>query len=364
MNTVRKSFLNNLTYQQVSSIPLKSHIIFWISYFLLNVIKWGNFYQDQFEQSYFYSFKSNLLEFSFHIILSYLFIYIYLPKLFKGETFKFFMLVITSLFLTVLFKFELTYYLLSKDVLPEIAEVISSLTFNYVISTLLGEIYVITFVTSIKLVIDWIKQREIIVKTNKILLENELKYLRSQIQPHFFFNTLNNLYSLTIDKSDKAPNLILKLSDLMKYFLYETGKEFQKLEKEINHIKDYIEIEKLRYDESLSISFDIKGEIKKKKIRPLLLIPLVENAFKHGARSSKLNGYINIDLKVEGDFLNFRVENSMTKINNKLKEQIGGIGLSNIKKRLELNYGEGNFDLKNFEEKNKYIAQLRVKLKT
>ena len=231
-------------------------------------------------------------------------------------------------------------------------------------STLLGEIYVITFVTSIKLVIDWIKQREIIVKTNKILLENELKYLRSQIQPHFFFNTLNNLYSLTIDKSDKAPNLILKLSDLMKYFLYETGKEFQKLEKEINHIKDYIEIEKLRYDESLSISFVIKGEIKKKKIRPLLLIPLVENAFKHGARSSKLNGYINIDLKVEGDFLNFRVENSMTKINNKLKEQIGGIGLSNIKKRLELNYGEGNFDLKNFEEKNKYIAQLRVKLKT
>ena len=80
----------------------------------------------------------------------------------------------------------------------------------------------------------------------KLLLENELKYLRSQIQPHFFFNTLNNLYSLTIDKSDKAPNLILKLSDLMKYFLYETGKEFQILENEISHIKDYIEIEKLK----------------------------------------------------------------------------------------------------------------------
>ena len=105
------------------------------------------------------------------------------------------------------------------------------------------------------MVIDWIKQREYLNYTNEMLLENELKYLRSQIQPHFFFNTLNNLYSLTIDKSDKAPNLILKLSDLMKYFLYETGKEYQTLENEVNHIKDYIEIERLRYDETLKNRF-------------------------------------------------------------------------------------------------------------
>ena len=87
--------------------------------------------------------------------------------------------------------------------------------------------------------------------------------MRSQIQPHFFFNTLNNLYSLTIDKSDKAPDLILKLSDLMKYFLYETGKEFQTLENEISHIQDYIEIEKLRYDENLKVDFNINGSTKK-----------------------------------------------------------------------------------------------------
>ena len=93
----------------------------------------------------------------------------------------------------------------------------------------MGEIYVVAFVTAIKLAIDWTKQRQYLAATSEMLLENELKYLRSQIQPHFFFNTLNNLYSLTIDKSDKAPDLILKLSDLMKYFLYETGKEFQTL---------------------------------------------------------------------------------------------------------------------------------------
>ena len=156
-----------------------------------------------------------------------------------------------------------------------------------------------------------------------MLLENELKYLRSQIQPHFFFNTLNNLYSLTIDKSDKAPNLILKLSDLMKYFLYETGKEYQTLENEVNHIKDYIEIERLRYDETLKIDFDIKGNTKNVMIKPLILIPLVENAFKHGARNSKTNSYINISLTSTKKYLDFKVENSFEKPTKKIKEQIG-----------------------------------------
>ena len=237
------------------------------------------------------------------------------------------------------------------------------ITFSYLIQTILGEVYVISFVSCIKLVIDWTKQREFLLNTNKILLENELKYLRSQIQPHFFFNTLNNLYSLTIDKSDKAPDLILKLSDLMKYFLYETGKEYQTLKNEINHIKDYIDIEKLRYNEGLKVTFNVRGAVKKTMIRPLLLIPLVENAFKHGARNSKTNSYINIDLKIDSSEINFNVENSFTKSTKPIKVQVGGIGLANIKKRLEINYGKENFSLNTFEEKNKYIAELIVKLK-
>ena len=359
MNISKRALFTNPTYNKISSIPLETQIYFWIIYFSFNVIRWGNFYQD-----YTYSLKSNLIEFPFHIALCYLFIFLMLPKLFNGKTLQFASLLIISLGITLILKFQVTYYFTSGDVLPEYAGVTSKITFDYAIQSILGEIYVITFVTAIKLIIDWIKQKELLANTNKIYLENELKYLRSQIQPHFFFNTLNNLYSLAIDKSEKAPDLILKLSDLMKYFLYETGKEFQKLEKEITHIKDYIEIEKLRYDDSLNISFNINGEFKNKKIRPLLLIPLVENAFKHGARSCTKDCYIKINLKVEKSILNFRVENSMVKIEKKIKEQIGGIGLSNIKKRLELNYGEGNFDFKNFKEKNKYIAELKVKLKT
>ena len=359
MSRIKKLFTVNPTYHQISSIPLRYHIIFWITYFSFNVLRWGVFYQD-----YIYSFKSNLIGFPIHIILCNLFVFIFLPKLFNGKVFEFFSLLVLSLGIALLLKFELTYYLLSEDVLPEYTEVTSKITFDYCIQTVLGEVYVITFVTAIKLIIDWTKQRDLLANTNKMYLENELKYLKSQIQPHFFFNTLNNLYSLTIDKSDKAPDLILKLSDLMKYFLYETGKKFQTLENEITHIKDYIEIEKLRYKDDLKIKFEIIGEIKKTKIKPLLLIPLVENAFKHGARHSLKNSFISVSVLVKNKFLIFKVENSFTQPRQKIKEQIGGIGLSNVRKRLEINYGKENYTLNTFKEKNKYIAELKVKLKT
>ena len=285
-----------------------------------------------------------------------------LPKLFNGKKLEFITLLVISLGITLILKFQITFYFTSGDVFPEFAGITSKINFDYAVQVILGEIYVIGFVTSIKLVIDWIKQRDLLNYTSKMLLENELKCLRSQIQPHFFLNTLNNLYSLTIDKSEKAPDLILKLSDLMKYFLYETGKDYQTLKNEIAHIKDYIEIERLRYDETLKIDFNIEGEIKKTLIKPLLLIPLVENAFKHGARNSEKNPYININLIVTKSLINFKVENSFKNPTKKIKQQIGGIGLSNVKKRLELNYGKGNYELNTFNQKNKYIAELKVSL--
>ena len=358
MNIYNSTLFNYPTYNKISSVPINAQIYFWLTYFTFNVLRWGDFYQD-----YAYSLKSNLIGFPIHIALCYLFIFIFLPKLFQGKVFEFFSLITLSLSVAVLLKFQLTFSFLSEDVLPEYTAITSNITFNYLNQAVLGEVYVISFVSCIKLVIDWTKQREFLLNTNKILLENELKYLRSQIQPHFFFNTLNNLYSLTIDKSDKAPDLILKLSDLMKYFLYETGKEYQTLSNEIKHIKDYIDIEKLRYNEGLKVTFNVRGAVKKTMIRPLLLIPLVENAFKHGARNSKTNSYINIDLKIDSSEINFNVENSFTKSTKPIKVQVGGIGLANIKKRLEINYGKENFSLNTFEEKNKYIAELIVKLK-
>jgi hypothetical protein len=219
MKISKRALFTNPTYNKISSIPISTQVFFWLGYFSFNTIRWGSFYSD-----YAYSFKSNLIEFPFHIALSYLFIFYLLPKLFNGKIIECFTLLFISLGLTLVLKFQLTYYFTSGDVMPEYAGITPNIDFQYATTVILGEVYVVSFVTAIKLAIDWIKQKEYLNETNEVLLENELKYLRSQIQPHFFFNTLNNLYSLTIDKSDKAPDLILKLSDLMKYFLYETGK--------------------------------------------------------------------------------------------------------------------------------------------
>ena len=357
MNFSKTTTFANPTHNKISSIPISSQILFWLGYFIFNTVRWGSFYGD-----YAYSIESNIIEFPFHIVLSYLFVFYLLPKLFNGKGIEFFTLLFISLGLTLVLKFQITYYFTSGDVLPEFAGVTSKINFTYAINVVLGEVYVIAFVTAIKLAIDWIKQKEFINAANEVMLENELKYLRSQIQPHFFFNTLNNLYSLTIDKSDKAPDLILKLSDLMKYFLYETGKEFQTLNNEVSHIKDYIEIERLRYDETLKVNFNISAKTKKILVKPLILIPLVENAFKHGARNSNKNGYIDITLKASQKLLDFRIENSFEKQTKKIKGQIGGIGLSNLEKRLELNYGPDFYNLDIIKEKNKYIAHLKIKL--
>ena len=199
MNISKKSLFTNPTYNKISSIPISSQIYFWLGYFAFNTIRWGNFYKD-----YAYSLKSNLIEFPFHIILSYLFIFVMLPKLFNGKKLEFITLLVISLGITLILKFQITFYFTSGDVLPEFAGITSKINFDYAVQVILGEIYVIGFVTSIKLVIDWIKQRDLLNYTNKMLLENELKYLRSQIQPHFFFNTLNNLCLLyTSDAADE-----------------------------------------------------------------------------------------------------------------------------------------------------------------
>jgi two-component system, LytTR family, sensor kinase len=138
----------------------------------------------------------------------------------------------------------------------------------------------------------------------------ELNYLRSQTNPHFLFNTLNNIYSLARDKSDLAPESILRLSKILRFMLYETRGEFISIEKEIKVISDYISLEQLRYDESLSINFNHDIEDMKQAIPPLLLIPLVENAFKHGVSETRGRAFVDIHLSVNQRQLEFIVKNS------------------------------------------------------
>jgi sensor histidine kinase YesM len=171
--------------------------------------------------------------------------------------------------------------------------------------------------------------------------EAELNYLKSQTNPHFLFNTLNNIYSLTRDKSDLAPESILRLSKILRFMLYEAGGDYISIEQELKIVADYIELEKLRYDESLRINFNYDVENMKQALPPLLLIPLVENAFKHGVSETRGNPFVDIHLSIRNRQLTFVVKNS-TETSSEERTIKENIGLSNLRRQLELLYTEYN----------------------
>src|SRR5438067_10078521 len=165
----------------------------------------------------------------------------------------------------------------------------------------------------------------------------ELNYLRSQTNPHFLFNTLNNIYSLARDKSDLAPESILRLSKILRFMLYETNGDYICIEQELKIINDYIALEKLRYDDSLHVNFKYEIEDLKQPLPPLLLMPLVENAFKHGVSETRNQPFVDIHLSANQKLLQFFVKNSTEAFPKEwiVKENIG---LSNLRRQLELLY--------------------------
>lgn len=161
----------------------------------------------------------------------------------------------------------------------------------------------------------------------------EMGLLKAQINPHFFFNTLNSLYALTLKGSEQASGVVLRLSDLMHYMLYDASANKVLLNDEIKHLENYIGIEQMRFADRLELSFQYSGSISGKMIAPLLLLPFIENAFKHGIGDN--SGWITINLKVTGNKLFLRVENSCVA---SVKTNAAGLGLKNVKRRLELIY--------------------------
>ncbi len=169
-------------------------------------------------------------------------------------------------------------------------------------------------------------------------LETELNSLKAQINPHFLFNSLNSIYSLALSKDERTPKLVLELSSIMKYMLYEVSEDLTPLQKEVEMLKDYIHLQKIRSDDSAQIQFEITGELTDKLIPPLLLFPLVENAFKHGVMGASDSSFVKIRLGVNND-IRFSIKNNQGSIDDVEKKKYGGIGLENVSKRMQLIYG-------------------------
>lgn len=297
--------------------------------------------------------------------LCYLNILVLMPYfVYKKKYVLYIISVLSAIFIMVFIKFNLTYQLITHDVWPEGPETINKLSLNYTIDMMMGELYVITFVTAIKITLDFLKEQRRVTDLEKSQLETELLFLKSQISPHFFFNTLNNIYSLSVEKSNKTPKIILKLSELMRYMLYETQSKRQTLEKEIICIQNYLDLERIRNDDRLEVNMSISGDIHDKEIAPILLLTFVENAFKHGVNKNIGKVKIDINFNIKEDFLHFTISNPMPAI-TKHKDNFkisSGIGLENVKKRIELGYNKNDYKLSFKNKKNIFVVKLVIKV--
>ena len=209
---------------------------------------------------------------------------------------------------------------------------------------------------------EWIKHQREKKELQNQTLQSELKYLKAQINPHFLFNTLNSLYALTLKKSDLAPEIVLKLSEMMRYMLYECNEKEVSLEKEVNYIRNYLELEKLRHGDHCDISFEIDGEPGNKQVAPLMFIPFIENSFKHGLNKQIDDAHVSIKMDIKEDDVLMEISNSKVHTVPKAnRKRSGGIGLVNIKRRLELLYPE-KYSLDIEESPNDYLVNLSIKL--
>lgn len=237
----------------------------------------------------------------------------------------------------------------------------ASFNLDSAVKNFLFQLFGMAYFASIKFFIDSFKLK---LKNQDLIIEKksaELSYLKSQTNPHFLFNTLNNIYLLARDKSDLAPDTVLRLSDILRYMLYETEGDLVAVDKEIKIIEDYLELEKIRYDSTLELNFTKEIDNIKQEIPPLLMIPLIENAFKHGVSETVGFPFISISLSIKSNILFFTIENS-TDMNETVASIKENIGIRNLRRQLELLFTEHELRIE-IREKS-FFASMFINLRS
>lgn len=334
------------------------HILFWSLYVVFYSFLWGS-NDDRYEKAV----VSELLSLPVKMMVAYLTLYVFMPRfLFTKRYVSFFAWLISALAVAALIDRTIHYTWIIPTYYPEQASLPYFNGFR-ILKTMVYFNSVVFITGAIKLLKIWYKQQQAAQSLEKEKLEAELNFLKGQIHPHFLFNTLNNLYSLTLKKSDRAPEVVLKLSELMDYMLYNTSEATVPLDKEINYLSNYIMLEKIRYGDRLDTSFNVWGDISSHQITPLLLLPFVENSFKHGVSSEIEGVWVTIDLKVKDGILSMKVENSKSRepFFQVRSDHTAGIGLKNVKRRLELLY-PGAYKLDIVDEETSYLVDLKLAL--
>ena len=289
------------------------------------------------------------------IAIAYLNLHYFLPRyLLKKRYLAYTTAVVLSVMAYLALQSLFDYYLYGYVIGPmRNSHLMETLSYNF-FSTL----WYLGLMLALKLSIDWYAQQSAIQKMKVEKLNAEVDFLRAQVNPHFLFNALNNIYGLTLKKSDYAPAAVLKLSGLMEYMLYESNEEYIPLDKELEYVHNYIELERLRSDNNADIRIEINGTADECLIPPFLILPLLENAIKHGLRTVDDKAFLHLEINI-GAKLEVILNNS--KPGSVMKEHKGGIGLKNLKKRLELLY-PGRHELYTEDMKGKYRTVLKIML--
>lgn len=303
---------------------------------------------------------SQLINVVFFAVIVYFNILYLFPKYLRRAQYLSYvaMLALAALIITPL-KLGLKYILFAGDggMRREILEDLSS----YFVSMFL----VAAFSTVGKIMVDWITENRKKQKVRNESMQSELRFLKSQINPHFLFNTLNSLYALTLKKDDKAPDIVIKLSEMMRYMLYECNEPKVPLSKEINYLRNYLDLERLRQRKGIDIQLKVTGEVSDQQLAPLLFIPFLENSFKHGVNSGIQDGFVHAGIDVDGPHVRFSLENSKGELMPgralHAGKPSGGIGLVNVRRRLELLY-PGRYELEVRESPTTYNVQLDLRL--
>jgi two-component system sensor histidine kinase AlgZ len=231
----------------------------------------------------------------------------------------------------------------------------------YLVQVTATSLFIVIFVSMLRFAKDWfeLEARKKEIENEK--LTAELGFLKEQINPHFLFNTLNNLYYLAYTKSENTTEVIAKLSQMMRYMIYESNHPQVPMSREIEYMQNYISLERLRLNNQIPIQFETTGDTSTAKIAPLILITFLENAFKHGVDANNPESWVKVFIHINGNNCSYSVENSKTKRVTSEPVEKSGIGLRNVNRRLELSYPD-KFEMNVQDEPDRYKVDLKLNL--
>jgi two-component system, LytTR family, sensor kinase len=294
----------------------------------------------------------------------YINLYVLIPKLLKKKSYIFyiFWLVVCISTSSLFVQFGILYPLRN---LLHVSDQLNRFNANIHSAFFFVTLVYVAVSSFLKFVKDWIAMQDLnykLAKIEKQKLQAELSTLKGQLNPHFLFNSLNNIYSLALAKSDKVPELILKLSDLMRHIIYESKANFISLEKEIEFVDNFVALQQIRISDNTKLNYKKTGKVPEARIVPLLFEPFIDNAFKHGVPGNTDRDFINIFFRFKEDKLYFKIENNFSD-ELKWNKKHSGIGIQNVKQRLALLYEKNEYNLLINKDNHIYCVELDIHLR-